>query len=416
MPLHYLLFLLYLVFFCWLISKINFIRNSGIPLRWLWILFLLKVVVGVFYGYIYSKNIAHADTWKMYFISLKHTSVLTSNPTRFITSWFYESQYSYTEPFGSGKSYWNIIKDLTLIKIEAIFNVFSFRNYYINVLFFAFATFFGNIAFVKAYSLLFPQAKKFLIVFAAFLIPSALFWTSGLHKDGLLFMLLSIIVFQLALWMSSQKTTKKMVLNITLCLFFIFILRNYVALSLIPAILMCILTQRFPKQALKINVAVVVVCCSGFFLSSYISPSLDLPEWIVKRRIEFNSVSANTLLPYNQLENSFQSYLYNLPQAVNHGFLRPYLWDNFGFFYIPFALEIIALIVLIIYYVFNHLPLTKSQRAIFYFGLFVFLANWLFLGYMVHIVGAIIRYKSIFLPFFVAPLLLSAKLKPSIKN
>ncbi|MBV4358306.1 hypothetical protein [Pinibacter aurantiacus] len=347
---------------------------------------------------------------------MKHTSVLTSNPIQFITSWFYEPQYSYNEPFGSGKSYWNIIKDLSLIKIEAIFNVFSFRNYYINVLFFSFVTFFGNIAFVKAYSLLFRDAKKSLVVFAAFLIPSALFWTSGLHKDGLLFMLMSLIVYQLALWMNALKTTGKMILNIALCILFIFLLRSYVGLSLIPAIVICTLNYRFSNQAMKINVAVLVVCAAGFFLSSYISPALDLPEWLIKRRIEFNSLSATTLLPYHQLENSIQSYLYNLPQAIDHGFLRPYLWDRLGIFYIPFALEIIALLALIIYYLFNHLPLNKSQRAIFCFGLFIFLANWLFLGYMVHIVGAVIRYKSIFLPFFVAPVLLSVKFRPLIKN
>ncbi|WP_282333996.1 hypothetical protein [Pinibacter soli] len=303
-----------------------------------------------------------------------------------------------------------------MIKIEAIFNVFSFSSYYINVLFFAFGTFFGNIAFAKAYSLLFPHAKKFFIVFASFLVPSTLFWTSGLHKDGLLFMLMSLIVYQLAMWINAQKTTSRMILNIFLCLFFILILRNYVALSLIPAIFICILNYRFPNDALKINSAVVAVCCAGFFLSSYISPALNLPEWIVKRRIEFNSLSANSLLPYETLESSFESYLYNLPQALNHGFLRPYLWDHLGLFYIPFALEIIALAALIIYFIFNRVSLNSSQRAILYFGLFILLANWLFLGYMVHIVGAVIRYKSIFLPFFVAPMLLSTKLSSLIKN
>jgi hypothetical protein len=374
------------------------------------------VVVGVFYGYIFLKYFPDADTWKMYSISLKHTRILMSHPTQFFTSWLYSPRYSYAEFFGSGDSYWNVIKDLTLIKIEAIFNIFSFSNYYINVLFFSFGTFFGNIALVKAYSLLFPHAKKFLVVFAALLIPSTLFWTSGLHKDGLLFMLMTLIVYQLALWMTSQKRTGKMILNIFLCLFFIFIVRNYVALSLIPAILICVLNFRFRKDAQRINIIIVLLCCAGFFLSSYISPALDLPEWLVTRRIEFNSLSANSLLPYDPLENSFKSYLYNLPQAINHGFLRPYLWENLGFFYVPFALEIIAVIALVIYYVFNHLSQNDSQRAIFYFGLFIFLANCLFLGYMVHIVGAVVRYKSIFLPFFVAPLLLSTKFKPLIKN
>lgn len=379
-------------------------------------MFFIKVGMGVLYGFIYSKHMAEADTWIMYFISLKHTDVLTSNPLQFFISWLYDPEYNYSEPFASGGSYWNIIKDFTFIKVEAIFNVFSFRSYYVNVLFFSFLTFFGNVAFLKAYSLLFPQAKKILVVFAAFLIPSTLFWTSGLHKDGLLFMLMSLIVYQLAMWMNAQKTTKGMLLNIFLCLLFIFMIRNYVALSLIPAILMCALNYCYPAHALKINISILVVCCAGFFLSSYISPSLDLPEWIVKRRIEFNALKANTLLPHNELENSFKSYLYNLPQAIDHGFLRPYLWDKLGIFYIPFAVELFALLVFVIYYVFNHLPLNTSQKAILCFGLFIFLANWLFLGYMVHIVGAIIRYKSIFLPFFVAPILLSTKSNKLIKN
>lgn len=414
--LHLLLFITYLVLFCWLIAKLRLYKTNQLTSTQLILLFIAKAACGVFYGYFLSKNIANADTWQIYNTSVVNTKMLFSDPLKFFISWVYDPSYDYQHPFSAGNSYWNDIRDVMMIKAEAFLNIFSFSNYYINVLFYAFLTFSGYIAFMKAYTLLFPDANKMLLVMAAFFIPSTFFWTSGMHKDGTIFMLISFIIYQCTLWLVSGKPLRKVLFKILVCFFFIFLLRNYVALSLAFVLAVCVLSCKYPKQSTKLVTTFLALGIGCFFLSSHISPALSLPEWLVKRRISFNELAANSKLSYNTLDSSAYSYLANLPEALNHGFLRPYLWENMGVFYIPFALEIVVIIILTVFYLFNHQQLTSTQKAFLLFGALFLFINWLFLGYVVHIVGALVRYRSIFLPFFVAPMLLSAKFRPLIKN
>ena len=48
----YLLFVAYLVTFAWLVTKVKFFTRSGITQSQLIILFLVKVMAGIFYGWI----------------------------------------------------------------------------------------------------------------------------------------------------------------------------------------------------------------------------------------------------------------------------------------------------------------------------------------------------------------------------
>ena len=65
----YLLFAVYLVLFSWLITRVKFIQQSGLPNYWLIGLFVLKVAAGVAYGWFYTTIPNYeqsADTWKFF--------------------------------------------------------------------------------------------------------------------------------------------------------------------------------------------------------------------------------------------------------------------------------------------------------------------------------------------------------------
>ncbi len=407
----YLFFFLYLIILCWLVTKLPFFRSSIFKSYQLILLFLAKLVAGFIYGYIF-KPIPEADTWRLFSQSVEETAYLYKHPVSFFVKWVYDPSYDYLNPFSDKNSYWNDLRDLMVIKPMALLNVLSFSNYYINVLFYTFLTFFGCIAFTKAYNLIFPGARKLLLTFTAFFIPSTFFWTSGMHKDGLIFMLICFIAYQLSMLFNQKTSNLKAYLKIAVCLFFILLLRNYVALLLIPSIFICVSAFKYPAHAYKILTFTLLVGAAAFFLSQYLPHSFNLPEWLVKRRVGFYELEANTKLPINELKSTFSSFLTNFPEAFNHGFLRPYLWEGFGLRYIPFAIELILLLIMVFYALFCKITYTTKQRAFFLFGVFLLFSTWLFLGYIVHIVGAIVRYKSIFLPFFVAPILLAI---PGIK-
>ena len=176
------MFAAYLVLFAWLVTKVKFFTRTGLTNSQLIILFLLKVMAGIFYGWIgvyYGQMAQMIDTWAYHVESLSEYQLLITHPVDFFTSLF-KSGYEggYTNFLVSHNSWWNDVKANFLIKIMAIFNLFSFGNYYVNVIFYSFLSFFGPMAIYRVMADVFPS-KKILVIATTFLIPSFIYWSSG---------------------------------------------------------------------------------------------------------------------------------------------------------------------------------------------------------------------------------------------
>src|SRR5690349_19223865 len=186
---HYFLFAAYLILFAWLITKVKFFTKAGFTNSQLIIIFLLKVMAGIFYGWIgiyYGQMAQMIDTWAYHVESLQEYKLLIAHPVDFFTSLFHSNyQDGYTNFLVSHNSWWNDVKRDFLIKVLAIFNLFSFGNYYVNVIYYSFLSLFGPIAIYRVMKDVFP-AKKIPVLVTSFLVPSFLYWTSGLHKEGLI--------------------------------------------------------------------------------------------------------------------------------------------------------------------------------------------------------------------------------------
>ena len=87
----YLLFVAYLVLFAWLVTKVKFFTRSGLSEPQLIIIFLLKVMAGIFYGWIglyYGKLAQMVDTWAFHYSSIQEYHLLYSNPHEYFTNLF----------------------------------------------------------------------------------------------------------------------------------------------------------------------------------------------------------------------------------------------------------------------------------------------------------------------------------------
>ena len=70
----YLLFAGYLVLFAWLVTKVKFFTRAGLTNPQLIIIFLLKVMAGILYGWIgiyYGSMAQMVDTWGFHYYSLQ---------------------------------------------------------------------------------------------------------------------------------------------------------------------------------------------------------------------------------------------------------------------------------------------------------------------------------------------------------
>lgn len=398
-----MLFFIYLGLFCWLLTKIKFIKDAGIEKRTILILFLVRIVVGVINGYINLYYYSGTDIAFFHQQGIIEYHLLFNDPKEYFTNIF-KFNYPNSGLLDITDSFWNNLRSDVMIKLLSIFNIFSRGNVFINTIFYNFLIFFGSVSFYRIFTRLFPDKKIFLI-FALFLLPSLIYFTAGIHKDGLIFLGLAITCYNL-FFAIKQRITAKRILWILMGLIIIFLLRNFVVITLFPAIIAWILAEKIKKYVLQIFIAVYLFFILLFFNLGSIHPSLDLPRYVSDRQIAFIQISkeGNSSININPLFPHFRSFLNNSPQALNHTLMRPYLTEKFTLLYIPAALEIFVYLVLFfIFLLFRYK--NNKPGAFVYFCIFFSLSMFLMIGYTIPIIGAIARYRSIYFPLIILPVL-----------
>jgi hypothetical protein len=404
---HIFIFILYFVLFCYVITRISFFRKTGLPVLLLIILFTAKVVIGCIYGWIHTLRpdyLTTMDTWKFYVDGIKEMQVLKQNP------WFFFSELAH-DPYNDGygrilgttNSYWNDLKYNVMIKLAGLFNLLSGAGYYTNVIFYSFLGFFGPVALYRLLKQVFITSSDFKLIIICFCIPSVMFWTSGFHKEGLLFSAICLILYLTYRILQSGFSYGKVVL-IVLSFAAIFILRNNLLLGFLPAWVLWIISEKYKAYARQVFIAGSVLSVTFFFTAKWADSRLNMPDYVSQRQHEFMMLGGNTAIQTKGLEPTFNGFIKHLPTAFTMGFLRPLPGEG-GQFYIPFTLEISALIFFFLMLIVNRKNLL-STPPLLYFALFFAVVTCLMIGYTITNTGATIRYRSVALPFlFAFPLL-----------
>ena len=403
----YLLFTGYLFLFAWLVTRIGFFKKTGLSNAQLIILFLLKIIAGILYGWIgiyYGQFAYMYDTWGFHYAGLAETKLLYNQPAEYFSNLFYSG---YENKFGgflaSHDSWWNDLKGNMFVKTLSVFNIFSFGNYYTNVIFYSFITLFGPIAFFRVMNDVFP-GKKLLTVLAVFLIPSFAYWTSGIHKDGLVFLAISLIVYHFYFGLKERNFSFSRVVAIFISLLIILSFRNYVFVVLVPALTAWYFAYRFPKRLVAVFLSVYAVCILLFFTLRYISPSLDLPQAVINKQEAFLKLQGNSSIKHAELEPTALSFLKNSPQALSATIFRPHPGDAKHLLSLAATTETIFLLLLFICFLIWRT--SGSQSNVFlWFCVFFSFSFLLTIGYTVNFLGAIVRYRSIILPFLLGPVI-----------
>ena len=366
-------------------------------------------MAGIFYGWVgvyYGNHAQMVDTWSYHYSSIQEYKLLFQNPSEYMVNLF-RDPYSngIFKFFSTDESYWNDLKGNSFIKILSIFNIFSFGNYYTNVIFYSFISMFGPIAIYRVMNDVYP-GKKWQLVVSVFLIPSFLYWTSGLHKEGLIFLGFSLVIFNLYFGLKKQKFSVTNVFFACLGLLIVLVFRNFLIIILIPALIAWLLAFKLFKKPLLVFGICYVFFVIFFFTAKYISIGLNFPEVVVTKQKEFVSLHGNSSVPMRRLEPSFSSFVSNMPQTLSLSIIRPYPSDVRHILSLAAATETNLLLLLFVLFLFFRTKKTKQiQSVIFiYFCLFLSFSVLITIGYSVNNIGAIVRYRSIILPFLLTPL------------
>lgn len=419
------IFIFYFLLVTFLVTRIPFIRKSDIGVWWIVVLFSSKVLTGVIYGWFYHQPayVSGADTWRYFEMSKLETKWLINDPVGFFKDIFTSNYNTTSNLFKTDNSYWNDLKTTLFIKMIALFNVITYNNYNADMVVFNFISFFGPIAIFRMCREKF-HTNKLILIAVVFFIPSFIFWTSGLHKDGLLFSAISLAAFSFNRILEKNKIDIVYSLLFIFCFFILFALRNFIAIQLIPALIVWFLCKKYQKRKWQWIAMVYGVGFLLFFLMlPNISSSLDFPAYITDRHNEFVALGGNSQLNLPKLEASFGSFLSYFPYALDTAFLRPHIFEVENAAYLPSIIENFLFLSFFVfvgmrkYYYKNKSYSKKIGSSSFVIFCFCFaLTSLLLTGYLVTLTGAIVRYRALYLPFIFAPLCSVIKIPRKMKN
>ncbi len=404
--LHISLWLIYFFIALALMRKSKRMANSGLSINEVTVLFTVQILMGLAVGLVTYRLHASKDYWALHQEGLAEYRLLITNPGAFCKSILYSPyQDSYGNYFNAVGSYWNDLRNNLLTKTLAICNIFSRGDYYINSLFFNCLGFWGHWAFFSLFRQVYP-GKKYTLIFTCFLIPSLLFYTSGIHKDLVVFSCLGFFVKAMYDLAHSSSFRYKHLLQITISFIVLLLIRNFLAMLLIPLTASYYWTEKRKWNPLISFSGILIILLIYTFFADQFQIGISPVSIIAQRQYDFMQLRvAHSSLHLTPLSPGFAGIVANFPEAINHAFLRPYPWEASSVFALLLSIELWSFLILLLIGMIKKITLFGRPRPIIIYGLLIAVLMFIITGYIIPNSNSIIRYKSLYLPLFITPFL-----------
>ena len=409
---HILLLIVYGAFAGFGIWKIPFLRNSGIRPGWLWLLFALHVLTGWVHNWIaYRYFPEHGDIWNYFSLSFLYRHRLLSEFNLFL----------------SDNSTWTYITHNGIVFIQMFLDLLSLDDMNINTLLFSFPVFMGNVALFRVFRRRFPADT--LAATTVFWLPSVLFWTACIYREGMLYMLLGFLFYYLDRLFT--KPGRRSLWNAIALFLLVAYFRIAVAIVLIPALLVWQGIERPLPRAMRRTLGAAIVLLIALTLSI---PGLRDPllRSVTTEQASFQTLAGHSRLSLPTLDGTLAGVWRTFPSAIRNGFFEPLPGSGGQPLYLAFSIELIFVWVIVILAAIRSLlthpaksdlhrqiqisvNTTPSDPTFPAACLLFALAGMLTIGFIVPFAGTLVRYRSIYLPFLLAPALHTLRHLPVIQ-
>ncbi len=406
-------------------------RNAAYPKNHPWRKYYisalsLKVFGAIFVALVYQYYYGGGDTSEYF----RHANVINSSADESIAKWFalitrtarwddpeYFTYTSQMQWYGDPASY-------LVASITAFVNIFTFNSYLPTSVVLAYISFSGVWALFRTFANTYPKLIR-PIAIAVLYIPSTYVWGSGIFKD-------TICIFGLG-WLTygtfrilvqrdfSFKNLALAILSLTL----LAIVKMYILLGFIPALIMWIFfsySQKIKKRAARLLVKFIFLGVSmgifAFFLQQFGS---DMGKYSLDKIAETSAVTRGWIGLVSEMEQgaaydlgefspTLGGMLTKLPTAINVTLFRPYPWEAGKLIVMLSSIEafiFMALTLKILFWV----GLKKTWKTIssdptIQFCLIFSLVFAFAVGISSYNFGALSRYKIPCLPFYALSLIL----------
>ncbi len=243
--------IIYILVLSFLIYKIPFFRDNAFEFkkfRALNIVFLIKLMAGIGLTWVYTHYYPDrkaADIFKYYddakvmFSAFENGQYddyfkmvfgFSNDNLHFDEAYYHKMNHWYRQyDFGTYND------NHTIIRFNALVMLFSFGSYHVHTVVICFLSLLGLMALYHAFEYFLPSKKKILFL-SVFLMPSVLFWGSGVLKEGILLFALGFLFHSFFNLIIHKKRFLSNILMLGASIFLISINKTYWLLAIVPAL------------------------------------------------------------------------------------------------------------------------------------------------------------------------------------
>ncbi len=375
---------------------------------------LFKIIGGLGFAFIYVYYYGYGDTFGYFNQSLTFTRHLQEDFWSGMRTILYlkddAAQFIYSE-YGIKSRLFTGQDTLVVIKLAALVNTLTFSKFFATTIWFSFLSFFGLwYGYLKLTELYPGKRLRRLFAVAFFFIPGIFFWGSGLMKDTLLIGFFWPLVDSLLPLARLQNPTWKQWLIIAISFYFIFTVKIFVVFCLMPGLVFMVYhkTKNKIRNRLVRRVAAPVILFSISVLSVF--GALRLSTFSAKFNIEAAFETAKIYQDYHlkesssgssykllEFSNPINTYVLNIPFALNVTFFRPYIWEINSAAMALSSLESLFVLMLFLYVLRwggfrTNYQILKSDVVLVGLLIFSLLLAYI-VGFATYNFGTLVRYK-----------------------
>ena len=263
---NFALFVFYALVFSILIYKYRVYNYFKLPPAFVLLLFWLKVFAGFLYLYIHQRYYNGGDSIAFQKDSSLLHQTIFKQPSAFFQILLLPNLHSLKLQFPyivNHFRFWFDNGSFLVVKMLVVFNLFTFGNIWLNTMFFELFTMIGLLSLFKVFCNYFPD-KKSLLLIALFAIPSTLFWSSGINKDGLILTCMGVLFMCLNDLVTKEIQLLKIFLSI-ISILILFAIRGYEIVLMIPGLVALYWVYKQPSFRFIKFLGCYIFCIALFF-------------------------------------------------------------------------------------------------------------------------------------------------------
>ncbi len=321
--------------------------------------FIIKTFGSVVFALVYVYYYKFGDSFEYFKGAVSLSNAMIDNPSVYLDLLFSEPSTNFDgemNEYAGSLAYSDTPEEWFMVKLLSPLALLSFRSYLVLNLFMGFISFIGSWKLFKVFLDILPQKRNVAFI-CAFMIPSVVFWGSGIMKDTLTLLGVNYMIYIVYFWVIKKQYRLKYVFIFALLFFITFKLKSYIVIAILPGFLLTIffnMRSRITSSVIRIlsGPIILIFFISVSYLSlSYLSESsgkyrVSQIEWKVKGFHSWHTDLGGSSYSLGEIEYTPTGVIKKIPESLNVTFFRPYVWEARNPVVLLGALESLAVFVL----------------------------------------------------------------------